>query len=103
MKIKKGDNVQIMVGKDRGKKGKILKSDPKSGMVLVEGLNLVKKHRRQRKQNEKGEVVSIPQYLNISKVMLICASCGQPSRTGYKIEGENKARYCKKCKAVISQ
>lgn len=98
MKIHKGDKVQIMVGKDSGKQGVILKLDVKAGKVLIQGLNLFKKHRRPKTQNEKGEVVSVPRPLAIANVMLVCNLCGQLTRAGYKIESGNKLRYCKKCK-----
>lgn len=101
MKIKKGDNVQIMAGKDRGKQGKVLSVNIKESRILVEGLNLLKKHRRPKKQGEKGEVVSIPAYFASSKAMLVCVSCGKPTRVGSRKEGEIKVRYCKKCQATI--
>ncbi len=101
MKIKKGDNVQIMVGKDRGKRGKVMRVDQKASKVLIEGINLFKKHQRPRRQGEKGEVVTIPHYLGISKVMLVCGACDKPTRVGYKLEEKNKVRYCKKCQATI--
>ena len=101
MKIHKGDNVQIMAGKDRGKQGKVLSVNIKEGRILVEGLNLLKKHRRPKKQGEKGEVVSIPAYFASAKAMLVCNSWGKPPRVGSRQEGETKVRYCKKCQAVI--
>jgi len=101
MKIKKGDNVQIIAGKDKGKQGKILKVDIKSGKVLVQGLNLYKKHQRPKKQGEKGEIISVARPLNFSNIMFVCNSCAKPVRIGFKIEGENKIRYCKKCKSNL--
>lgn len=101
MKIKKGDTVQIMAGKDSGKRGKVLKADPKRGLVLVEGANLFKKHQRPKKQGEKGETVSIPHFLNAAKVMLVCLSCDKLSRAGFREEDGKKTRYCKKCQAAI--
>ena len=101
MKIRKGDQVQIIAGKDRGKSGKILRTLPKEKKVVVEGLNLVKRHRRPRKSGEKGQRVEVPAPLNISNVMLVCPHCGKPARVGYKITGNGKHRVCKKCKAEI--
>lgn len=101
MKIHKGDTVQIMTGKDRNKSGKVLKIDPRAGVVLVEGLNLVKKHVRPKKQGEKGQVINLPRPLNISKVMILCPSCGKPARVGFKQSGDKKDRYCKKCQAIL--
>lgn len=101
MVIHKGDTVQIMVGKDRGKTGKVLRADIKEGGVVVDGLNLFKKHQRPKKQGEKGQVVSVPRPLNISNVLLYCSSCRQGRRVGFRIEVGNKVRVCRKCKATI--
>lgn len=101
MNIKKGNNVQIMVGKDRGKRGKVLKVDVKNGRILVQGLNMYKKHQRPKKQGEKGEIISISRYLDASNAMIVCGSCEKPARTGYRTEGEVKSRYCKKCQAIL--
>lgn len=100
MKIKKGDKVKILSGKDRGKIGKVVRIDYKNQTLVVAGLNLFKKHRRPRKQDEKGEIVSIEKPIVSSKVMVICPSCGKASRSGYRFENNNKLRYCKKCKAT---
>jgi len=97
MKIRKGDNVKILSGKDRGKMGKVLRVIPKEGKVLVEGLNLVKKHVKPKKQGEKGQRVSIPAPVDASNAMLVCPKCSKPSRIGYKLIGEKKHRVCKKC------
>ena len=101
MKIHKGDNVQIMIGKDRGKQGKVLKMESKSNKIYIQGLNVFKKHQRPKKQNEKGEIISVNRPLNISNVKIVCTSCNKPTRVGFKIESENKVRYCKKCQAII--
>jgi large subunit ribosomal protein L24 len=101
MKIKKNDQVQILSGKDRGKRGKVLKVDPKLGKLIVEGLNLAKRHRRPKKGGEKGQIVEVPALVSVSKVMLICTVCGKPAKVGYKITEGGKSRICKKCKAEI--
>jgi large subunit ribosomal protein L24 len=101
MKIRKGDQVQILSGKDRGKKGKVLYSYPKKGKVVVEGMNLAKRHRRPRKEGEKGQRVEVPSPIDVSNLMLICPRCGKGTRIGYKIENEKKFRLCKKCQAEI--
>jgi len=101
MKIKKGDNVKIISGKDRGKTGKVLRVFPEAGKALVEGLNLVKKHVRPRKQGEKGQRVSVPAAIDISSIMLICPKCSKSSRVGYKMSGKDKFRICKKCGSEI--
>jgi len=101
MKIKKGDTVLITKGKDRGRVGKIIKALPREKKVVVEGLNLVKKHIKPRREGEKGKIIEIPRPISISNVKLICPSCNKPTRVGYQIEKEEKYRYCKKCKALI--
>ena len=97
MKIHKGDTVKIMAGKDRGKTGKVLRVDPIVGKVTIENLNLAKKHRRPRKQGEKGEIVSVARPIDASNLMIVCSNCGKTTRVGYR---EN-SRYCKKCQAAI--
>lgn len=97
MKIHKGDQVLIISGKDRGKKSKVLKSSPKEGRVLVEGVNLRKKHVRPRRAGEKGQIIEIPAPVHISNLKLICSKCGKAVRTGYQIKERKKHRICKKC------
>ena len=97
MKIKKGDQVLIISGKDRLKRGKVLDVFPKEARVVVEGLNLRKKHAKPKKQGEKGQIVQIPASLSVSAVKLICPKCGQPTRVGHKLIEHKKYRICKKC------
>jgi len=97
MRIHKGDTVLIISGKDRGKKGKILEAFPKKEKVLIEGVNLRKKHVRPKRAGEKGQVIEMPAPLHISNIKLICPKCGKATRTGYKILEKNKSRICKKC------
>ena len=101
MKVKKGDSVLIIAGKDKGRTGKIVRSLPRELKILVEGINLKKKHVRPRKEGEKGQVVAIPAPLDISNVKLVCPKCGKATRVGYTIEKDNKQRVCKKCKQAI--
>lgn len=101
MKIKKGDIIKIITGKDSGKTGKVINADRKTGKVTVEGLNIFKKHTRPRTQNEKGQIVEVPRPIDASNVLLVCPSCHKPTRIGFKVSGEKKERYCKKCKSVI--
>ena len=101
MKIKKGDLVKMLAGKDSGKTGKVLRVDPTAGKTTIEGLNLMKKHKRPRKEGEKGQRVEIPRAVNISNVALVCPKCGKTTRVGYKSTGEKKFRVCKKCNAEI--
>ncbi len=97
MKIKKGDNVIIVKGKDRGKKGKIIRVFPDEFSVIVEGLNIKKKHMRPKRQGEKGQVVEHPGAIAISNVKLVCSKCGKPTRVGYRLEEKRKFRVCKEC------
>ena len=101
MKIKKGDNVKILSGKDRGKTGKVSRVLPDAGKALVEGLNLVKKHIRPRKQGEKGQRVSVPAAIDISSLMLVCPKCSKATRVGFKVTEKSKFRICKKCGSEI--
>jgi len=101
--VKKGDAVVMRQGKDRGKKGKVLNVVPPevSGRtkVIVEGLNKIKRHQRAKKQGQKGQIVERERAVDASSVQLICPKCNKPARTGYKKEGKNKKRICKKCEA----
>ncbi len=101
MKVKKGDTVLIIKGKDRNRVGKVIKALPKENRVVVEGLNLVKKHIKPRRQGEKGRIIEIPRPISVSNVKLICPTCQKPTKVGYKFENEEKYRYCKKCQAII--
>ena len=101
MKIKKGDTVLIVKGKDKGKKGKVLRTFPKEMKILVENINLVKKHQRPRREGEKGQIVQIAKPFPVSKAKLICPKCSKPTKVGFKFEGGKKHRFCKKCKNLI--
>ena|SRR3989344_563431 len=99
MNIHKGDTVYIITGKDSGKTGKVIKIYSQERRVLIENLNLYKKHSRPKKQGEKGEIVTVPRPLDFSNVMLYCSSCKKPRKAGIRESGEKKVRYCKKCQA----
>lgn len=101
MKIKKGDLVKILTGKDRNKKGRVLKAFPRVEKVLVEGVNLVKKHRKAVRKGEKGERISLSMPIEVSNVQLVCPKCSKLTRVGSKIVEKNKFRICKKCGAEI--
>ena len=101
MKIKKGDTVLIISGKDKGRTGKVTRALPKKRGILVEGINLKKKHVRPKKQGEKGQIVDVPAALEVSNVKIICPKCGKAVRVGYKVEEDAKKRICKKCKQEI--
>jgi large subunit ribosomal protein L24 len=100
-KIKKNDQIKISAGKNKGKTGKVLRVFPDENKIIVEGLNLIKKHVKARREGEKGQRIEIPGKINISNAMLVCPKCGKPTRVGHKdIEGK-KMRICKKCGAEI--
>lgn len=96
-KIKKGDQVQVIAGKDKGKQGKIVRIDRVKGRAIVAGVNMVKKAQKKRKQTDRGGIVEIEASINMSNVMIVCRKCGKPRRIGYKIEGETKKRVCRTC------
>ena len=100
-KIKKGDKVILRKGKDAGKTGKVLRVIPADYRVVVEGLNVLKKNVRPKKQGEKGQIVSVPSPVRIDNVALVCSSCDKPSRVGVRMKGDKKERYCKRCEAKI--
>ncbi len=103
MKIKKGDNVKIIAGKDRGKTGKVLMAFPQDSKVSVDNVNLLKKHvspekqKQQQKGKKVGQIVEFPAPISVSNVMLICSKCSEPTRIGKK----DKERVCKKCNKKI--
>ena len=101
MYIKKGDKVKILAGVDKGKSGKVISISPDRNRILVEGIQMVKKHQRPKKQGEKGEIISIPRSLHASNALLVCSNCGKASRIGKKLEGDKMVRYCKKCKVTL--
>jgi large subunit ribosomal protein L24 len=101
MKLKKGDNVIMLGGKDRGKKGKVIHVFSEDDKLVVEGLNLVKKHLRAKKQGQKGQIVNKERAVSVASVALVCRSCDKPTRVGYRLEGENKIRICKKCESEV--
>lgn len=101
MKIHKGDQVKIISGNDKGKQGKVLYVLPQLKKIVVEGLNLKKKHTRPRQQGKKGEVVSIPAPFFASSAMLVCRKCGKATRIINQSSPGKKIRVCRKCGAEI--
>ncbi|MDP8233969.1 MAG: 50S ribosomal protein L24 [Candidatus Saelkia tenebricola] len=97
-KVKKSDTVEIVRGKDKGKKGKVLKFYPKNNRVLVQGVNITKRHMKQRSQDTPGGIIELEAALHVSNVMLICNKCGRGVKAGYKmLEDGTKMRICRKC------
>ncbi len=95
-RIHKDDQVQVIAGKDKGKRGQIVRVITKSDRVIVSGVNLVKKAMKRRSQQDAGGIVEIEAPLHISNVAIVCKKCG-PTRVGYKIDGDKKIRVCRKC------
>ncbi|OGY41682.1 MAG: 50S ribosomal protein L24 [Candidatus Buchananbacteria bacterium RBG_13_39_9] len=107
MKLKSGDRVKVLAGKDKGKKGKILQVFVERNRASVEGVNLAIKHLRPRKQNEKGQKIEFPAPINISNLMVICPRCNKAVKIKYKYldktagKKAKKVRICGKCKELI--
>ncbi|MDR2517520.1 MAG: 50S ribosomal protein L24 [Spirochaetaceae bacterium] len=95
-KLKKEDTVQIIAGKDKGKRGRIIKILRDKDRVIVEGANIVKKAQKRRNQQDRGGIIEIEAPLHSSNLMIVCKKCG-PTRIGYKIDGAKKNRVCRKC------
>ena len=102
MTIKREDTVQILAGKDKGKRGKVQAVLKKEGLVLVEGVNIIKKHTRQRQNVRQAGIVEKEAPLNISNVVIVCNNCDKPVRIGKKfLEDQRKVRICSSCQEVI--
>lgn len=101
MKIKKGDQVLIILGKDRNKTGKVEKVLPKKQKLVVSGLNMRKKHLKPSKKNPKGGVMEFAAAIYISDVMLICPKCNKPGRVSFEVKNDKKERKCKECGEII--
>ncbi|MBU0619410.1 50S ribosomal protein L24 [Patescibacteria group bacterium] len=101
MKFKKGDTVKVLLGKDKGKTGKIEKLLPKKGRVVVSGVNVYKKHVKRQSEQQPGGIVELNRPLPISSVVLVCSKCSQPTRVGWSVNNKEKQRICKKCKGLI--
>jgi len=101
-KIRKNDDILVILGKDRGKKGKIQRSSPRDDRLIVEGINMVKRHMRPRGTVRQAGIIEREAPINVSNVMLVCRKCNQPTRVGFRIlEDKTKVRVCKKCQEVI--
>lgn len=96
-KIKKNDTVQVLTGKDKGKRGEIIRVIPKKDRVIVSGVNIVKKAVRPRSNQDQGGIIEVEAPVHISNVGLVCKKCGRPVKIGYKIDGDKKIRVCRKC------
>jgi large subunit ribosomal protein L24 len=102
MKIRKNDTVLMIIGKDRGKRGKVRKALPKKDVLVVEGVNMIKRHSRTKGQAKQAGVIELEAPVKVSNVMLICNKCDKPTRVGYRfLDDGNKARMCRSCKEII--
>ena len=95
--VRTNDTVVVLSGKDKGKQGKVLATSPKEQKVIVEGLNMVTKHVKPRRQGESGGIVKAEGAMYACKVQVVCPACGKPTRVAHKVEGEKKMCACKKC------
>ena len=102
MKIRKEDNVLVIAGKDKGKKGKVRFVYPRQNRVLIEGVNMIKTHSRARQQVKQAGLIEREASINISNVILVCTRCNKPARVGFKIlDDGRKVRICRSCKEAI--
>ncbi|MEK7578304.1 MAG: 50S ribosomal protein L24 [Patescibacteria group bacterium] len=98
MKIKREDNIIVISGKDKGRQGKVIKVLPARSAIIVENVNLKKKHQKPKTGGKKGEKIEVPRPISVSTVLLICKNCGKPTRIGRQILPDGKKiRICKKC------
>ncbi|HNS32414.1 MAG TPA: 50S ribosomal protein L24 [bacterium] len=101
-KLNKGDFVQVVNGKDRGKTGRVVKVFPEEGRILVEGINFVKRHTKPKSVDKKGGIIQIEKPVSISNVMYFCGKCRKPARISSKVlKDGSKIRYCQKCNENI--
>lgn len=103
MRIRKGDEIVVLAGKDRGKRGTVQEVRPRERLLIVAGVNLKKRHTKANPQNNvKGGIIEQPGALPIGKVMIVCPHCGQPTRVGHRIDDDEKERFCKRCDKTIA-
>ena len=101
MRIKKGDNVSVLSGNDKGKTGEVLEIHPKENKIIVKGVNIRKKHVKPRKAGEEGGIISVECAIPTSKVNVVCPKCGKVTKVGHTVEKDQKVRVCKKCGAKL--
>ncbi len=103
MKLKKGDRVRVRSGKDRGKEGEIMRVLPESGKVIVDGVNVAKRHQRATRATMQGGIIDKDMPIQVSNVALVCPSCGKATRVGYRFDASGgKVRICRKCEGEIA-
>jgi large subunit ribosomal protein L24 len=102
MKIRKNDVVLVIAGKDKGKKGKVRFAHPKDDKIVVEGINMIKRHSRTKGAAKQAGIIELEAPLHVSKLMLICTKCSKPTRVGLRVLDDGKrARLCRVCHEVI--
>ena len=102
MKIKKDDTVLVIAGKDKGKKGKVRFAYPEKEKIMIEGVNMIKKHAKAKPQVKQAGIIEREAPISVSDVMLVCAKCNKPTRVGYRIlQDGRKARVCRACGEVV--
>ena len=100
--IRKGDEVEVIAGKDRGKRGRVQEVRPGAQTVVVAGVNIAKRHRKPNpSKNDKGGIIEEPRPLALGKVMVVCPHCGKATRVGHRIDEDSKERVCKRCGETI--
>jgi large subunit ribosomal protein L24 len=103
LKIRKGDRVRVLSGKDRGKEGEVMRAIPRAGKVIVDGVNIAKKHQRPTQATQQGGIIDKDMPIPVSNVALVCPSCGKATRVGYTFDKSGaKVRVCKKCEGEIA-
>lgn len=100
-KIRKDDTVEVLAGKDKGKRGTVVRVITSKDAVIVSGVNIVKKAMKKRSQQDQGGIAEIEAPLNISNVGIVCKKCGRPVKIGYKMDGDKKVRVCRKCGDIL--
>ena len=102
MKIRKDDTVLVIAGKDRGKKGKVRFAYPKDKLLIIEGINFIKKHSKAKGAARQAGIIDIEEPMHVSKVMYVCGKCNKPTRLGSRtLEDGRSVRFCRNCKEVV--
>ncbi len=101
MRIRKGDNVQVLSGNDKGKTGEVLEVIQKEDKVVVKGVNVRKKHVKARKQGDESGIIPVECAIPVSNVNVVCPKCGKVTKVGYRVDNDKKVRVCKKCGAEL--
>ena len=102
--VRRNDNVIVMTGKDRGKRGRVLKVLPEKNRVIVEGVNIIKRHTKPNPGRQiKGGVIEREAPLHASNVQIVCPECGKMTRIGHRVDGDRKVRICRKCEGVVDK